>query len=102
MAENPIDVIREAELDAERILAAATEQSESIQEAAHQEALSARKADEAAANAAAAMLLAAARERGRLVQEQAEAQADRELIALSEQAASRSEMAVRVLIDTLV
>ena len=102
MAENPIDTIREAELEAERILAAATEQGARIENSARQEALRMRKADEAAANASASALIAAAREKARLEQNHAEAEADVETHALREQAASRQEKAVRVLIDTLV
>lgn len=102
MADNPIDVIRETELEAEKILNDASMESEHIKQEAKQEAARIGKDAEAAARAAAEQAVSAAREKSRLTLRNAETTLEEELQALRRQANDRRDQAVAAVIASLV
>jgi len=102
MEYNPIDLIREAELEAEKILHNAVLDAARLKDEAHLEAVRMGKLAEEAANAAADGAVCAARE---ACQQFSQAEATKlhdELETLRIQAESRREKAIVTLISSLV
>lgn len=102
MAENPIDVIRNTELEAEKILNDAAMESEHIKQETKLETARISKEAEAAAKAAAERAITAAREKSRLTLRNAEAALEAELLDLRNQAGERRNKAVSAVIASLV
>ncbi|HWR22397.1 MAG TPA: hypothetical protein VN366_02875 [Feifaniaceae bacterium] len=102
MADNAIDIIREAELEAEKILLQAARESERIKTEAYAEAASEGKLAEAAAKAAAEAAVSASREKSLLASHKAEAALEEELRGLRREAASKRGQAVAAVIHSLV
>ena len=102
MANNAIDIIREAELEAERILLQAAQESERIKAEAYAEAASAGKLAEAAAKAKAEAAVCASREKSLFAAHKAEAALEEELQGLRREAANRQGQAVAAVIHSLV
>ncbi len=102
MADNPIDLIREAELKAERILQDAALEAARLKEEAYAEACKAAQLHQQASSAAAADAVCAAREKcGKFADAEAE-KLRGEIQALRLQADSRRESAVDALVSSLV
>lgn len=102
MADNPIDVIREAELEAEKILCDAAAENKRIEQDAKQETARIEKDDESAAKAAAEQIIGAAREKSRLALRNAEAALEQELQALRLHAGEKQKQAIAAVIAALV
>ena len=102
MSDNPINVIREAEIEAEKILTDAAMESEHIKQDAQLEATRFAKNAQAAAIAAAEQIVSAAREKSRLTLHSAEAALEQELQALRLQASEKQKQAVAAVIEALV
>ena len=102
MADNPIDVIREAELEAEKILRDAAMESKRIEQDAKLEAARIEKDNECAAKAAAEQMIIVAREKSHLTLNNAEAALEQELQSLRLQAGDRQKQAVAAVIEALV
>ena len=102
MADNAIDIIREAELAAEKILLQAAQESERIKAEAYAKAASEGKLAEAAAKAAAEAVISASREKSLLASREAEAAVEGELQRLRQEATSRQGQAVTAVIHSLV
>ena len=102
MADNAIDIIREAELEAEKILLQAAQESEHIKAEAYADAASAGKLAEAAAKTAAEAVVSASREKSLLALHKAEAALEEELQRLRREAANRQGQAVTAVIHSLV
>ena len=102
MDENPIDIIREAELEAEKILRDAAMESKRIEQEAIQEAARFVKDNECNAKAAAEQTVSASREKSRLTLRNAETALEEELRGLRLQANERQKQAVAAVIESLV
>lgn len=102
MADNPIDVIRETELEAEKILSDAAMESEHIKQEAKLEAARIGKDAQAAAKAAAEQAVSAAREKSRMTLRNAETILEDELQALRRRANDKRDQAVAAIIASLV
>ena len=102
MDDNPIDAIRKAELETNEILNDAAKEVDRIKENAALEAGRIVNDAEAAAKANAERLIAAAREKGMLISQKAEAAQVEELHALRLRAAQKREQAIAVIIASLV
>ena len=102
MADNAIDIIREAELEAEKILLQAAQESERIKAEAYAKAASEGTLAEAAAKAAAEAVVLASREKGLRASHRAETALEAELRGLRQEAANRQEQAVAAVIHSLV
>ncbi len=102
MADNPIDVIREAEIEAEKILRDAAMESKRIAQDAKLEAARIEKDNESAAKAAAEQMISAARDKSHLALRDAEAALEQELQSLRLLAGDRQKQAVAAVIEALV
>lgn len=102
MADNPIELIREAELEAGKNLQNAALEAERLIREAHLEAARGTKRAEEAASAAADAVMSAAREACKEHTRMEEAKLREELEALSAQAQSRKESAIEALLSMLV
>lgn len=102
MADNPIDVIRETELEAEKILNDAAMESEHIKQEAKLEAARIGKDAQAAAKAAAEQAVSAAREKSRMTLRNAETILEDELQALRRRANDKRDQAVAAIIASLL
>ncbi len=102
MADNPIDVIRETELEAEKILSDAALESDHIKQEAKVSSAQISKDAEAAAKTAAEQVVSAAREKSRLTLHNAEKSLEDELLALRRQANERRDQAVAAIIASIV
>ena len=102
MADNAIDTIREAELEAEKILLQATQESGRIKDETYAEAAYAGKMSKTAAIAAAEEAVSAARERSLHALQKAEAAVEEELKDLRQKAENRRGQAIEAVIHSLV
>lgn len=102
MAKNAIDIVREAEAEAEKILLEAVRESERITGDARTEAAQAAGLAEAAAKAAADKTIGAARRQGRHALMRGEAALQEEFEALRRQAGSRQAQAIEAVVSSLV
>ncbi|MGI6161237.1 MAG: hypothetical protein ACOYJD_04325 [Christensenellales bacterium] len=102
MSESAIDIIRNAESEAERMLMQASEESERIKEEAVTEAAKTSEIEEAAANEAARSIISSAKQKRREKLINAEKALLEELELLHRHAEARQEAAVEAVIDSLI
>ncbi|MGD9560163.1 MAG: hypothetical protein AB7V55_06130 [Oscillospiraceae bacterium] len=101
MAENPIELVRQAESEADETLRTAAQQAEQMVDDAHGEVVRLARTAEDDARRAAADKIAEAHKASQRALEEAMAGLDGEMVALQEKARAAQPKAIEMIIDAL-